>query len=174
MKNTDQKISADQLRELVIVIYDQGPVVVKQAYSDLDLPARTFVDATALLEDLQFESGSFGRLRTYSIYYPEAKGYTYEERRRLKPEICDGHTYRFSQEGWGLIRMQCGFSIGDLISCRISVNRFTQVSRVASSYPELGDPERWDWNVLKIKANRLMHLLWKLGRRIRRHRPPHS
>src|SRR5262245_40223770 len=106
---TTQPISVDQLHQVVAAVFAQGPVVVKQAYSDFDTTTREFLDVKALTEDLRRRPGKSDVFRNYTVYYPEAKGRIYERRIALKPESCDGHTFRFCQEGWGLIQLQCDF-----------------------------------------------------------------
>src|SRR5574340_585483 len=104
---TTQHISIEQLYEIVAAVFDQGDVVVKEAYSEFDCPTREFADASALIDDVSRQRANKAVFLSYVIYYPEARGYTYEERIALKPKHCKGHTFRFSQEGWGLIQLQC-------------------------------------------------------------------
>jgi hypothetical protein len=85
-----QNISQVQVREIVEAIYDQGPVVVKQANSDLGRAPRQFIDANALIDALRFQPGQEYVFFSYVIYYPEAGGHTYEKRITFNPEFCDG------------------------------------------------------------------------------------
>jgi hypothetical protein len=161
---TTQTISEKQLQEIVVAIYDQGPVVVKQAYSDLDAAPREFVDAEALIDELRFRPGQKFLFSSYAIYYPEAKGYIYEERITLKPGSCGDHTFRFSQEGWGLIHLQCNFRNHPKIECRIAVNTETRAGNWSDTIPALRSPDLWDWRVVNKKAGKLIRLLKKLGK----------
>src|SRR5215475_12919693 len=106
---TTQEISIAQLHELIRAVYDQGEVVVKQAYSDFDCQTRSFLDAAALINYMADEPGDRDSLLQCSIYYPEAGGYVFEKRIELRPGSCNGHRFRFSQEGWGLMYLQCHF-----------------------------------------------------------------
>jgi hypothetical protein len=103
---SSQQISLEQLNEIVAAVFAQGPVVVRQAYSNFGCATIEFADADALLDDLHYEPGIGDLFRQYTLYYPEAKGHTHERRVDLKPEACNGHTFRFCQEGWGLIQLQ--------------------------------------------------------------------
>ncbi len=102
---TVQEITLDQLREVTAAVYAQGPVVVRQAYSDYGCATKEFAGAEALLGDLHYEPGVGDVFRQYTLWYPEAKGHTRERRIALKPKACNGHTFRFCQEGWGLIQL---------------------------------------------------------------------
>src|SRR5438876_9942810 len=161
---TTQLISEEQLHEIVAAIFDQRPVTVKQACSDLDCPLKEFTDVNKLIDDLRHQPGQRSVFSNYAIYYPEAKGYTFEKRITLKPESCDGHTFRFSQEGWGLIQFQCSFRDYPTIECRIAVNSEARAGNWYSTYPDFRNPDLWDWGVIKKKAGRLIRLLRKCGR----------
>src|SRR5262249_37587762 len=119
---TVQRILVAHLHAIVNAIFDQRPVVVKQAYSDFDCPLKEFSDANAMLVDLRCQPGQKPVFSHYAVYYPEAKGYTFENRISLKPKSCDGHTFRYALEGWGLIHLRCDFRHYPTIECRIAVN----------------------------------------------------
>jgi hypothetical protein len=162
--HTTQRISIDQLRELVSAIYNQGDVVVKQAYSDFDSVAREFPDAQKLMKDMAYQVGQPVALFTYAIYYPEAIGYVYEKRMTLIPECCDGHTFRFTQEGWGLIHLWSRFQDYPIIECSVTVNSPIRAWTWFDIYPDHRNPDLWDWDVIKAKAGRLVRLLRKYGK----------
>jgi hypothetical protein len=157
-----QHITRQQLAEIVDAIYGQGEVIVKEASSDYDSSLKHFPDANSLHADVD-RAGTRGFL-FYSIYYPEAGGYVYERRIDLIPEKCEGHTHRFKQEGWGLIRLQCRFQDPSDIECSIAVNSEVRASNWSNTYPDLGDPAGWDWKLINSKCGRLTRLLRKLGK----------
>jgi len=161
---TSQEITLEQLVEIVESVFAQGPVVVRQAYSDFGCATREFVDAEALLDDLHYEPGVHDACRNYTLYYPEAKGDTHERRIDLKPDACDGHTFRLRQEGWGLIQLQCNFRKHPMVECRVAVNSAIRVSNWSGTYPDLQNANSWDWVVVERKAGRLVRLLRKMGK----------
>ena len=160
---TTQQISFAQLGELVAAVYSQGPVFVRQAYSEFGCTAREFADAKALLNDLNYKSGDGETFRMYTIYYLEAKGHTYEQRIELDPRKCDGHTFRFRQEGWGLIQLQCDFRKHPIVECCVAVNSKTRAETWSDTHTELESPDAWDWTVIERKAGKLVRLLRRLG-----------
>lgn len=156
-----QHISRQQLAEIVQTIFGQGEVIVKEAISRFDSPTNVFSDADALNGDWDDATSGF---RFYSIYYPDAGGHVYERRIELTQENCDGHTHRFKQEGWGLIRLQCRSRDQDMIECNIAVNSEVRSTNWRDTCPDLKDPAEWDWNIVNSKAGRLVRLLRKLGK----------
>jgi hypothetical protein len=162
---TSQQISLEQLHEVVASVFAQGPVVVRQAYSDFGCPTREFADAKALLDELHYEPGGGDVLRLYTLYYPEAKGHTHERRIVLKPEMCNGHRFRFCQEGWGLIHLQCDFRHHPMVQCHIAVNSEIRATTWSDTYPDFQSPDAWDWAVVEKKAGKLVRLLRRLGKK---------
>ncbi|MBL8820075.1 MAG: hypothetical protein JNL58_28890 [Planctomyces sp.] len=159
-----QQISLEQLNEIVAAVFEQGPVVVRQAYSDFGCATREFADADALLGELHYVPGVGEVFRQYTLYYPEAKGYTHERRIDLKPEECNGHTFRFRQDGWGLIQLQCDFRKHPMVECRVAVNSAIRASNWSDTYPDFQSPSSWDWAVVERKAGRLVRLMRKMGK----------
>ncbi len=161
---TAQQVSLDQLFEIVATVFAQGPVVVRQAYSDFGCPTKEFADAKALCDELSHEPGAGDVLRQYTLYYPEAKGHTHERRIALKPQACEGYRFRFCQEGWGLIQLQCDFRNHPTVECRIAVNSEIRATTWSDTYPDFQNPDSWDWAVVEKKAGRLIRLLRRLGK----------
>jgi hypothetical protein len=168
---TTQKISICQLQEIVAAIFDNGTVVVREAYSDYDCVAKEFGDAKALSDSLKDTNGRGRSFRSYTIYYPDAKGYAFEKRITLNPKSCEGHTFRFTQEGWGLIQFQCDFRNYPAVECRIAVNSSVRAGNWYDTYPEYQNPNLWDWDVIKKKAGRLLRLLRRLGKQAEQAKP---
>jgi hypothetical protein len=161
---TAQQISLDQLHAVVTAVFAQGPVIVRQAYSDFGCGTKEFPDANVLLDDLHFVPRAGDVFRQYTLYYPEAKGHTHERRIALKPQACNGHTFRFCQEGWGLIQLQCDFRKHPRVECRIAVNSEVRATTLGDTYPDIHIPDSWDWTVVEKKAGRLIRLLRRLGK----------
>jgi len=161
---TAQQISMAQLAEIVDAVFAQGPVVVRQAYSDFGCATKEFADVTALCDDLRYKPGAGDTFRQYTIYYPEAKGHTHERRIELNPQKCNGHNFRFCQEGWGLIQLQVDFRKHPNVECRIAVNSENRAATWSGTYPEFQSPDNWDWATLDKKAGRLVRLLRRLGK----------
>jgi hypothetical protein len=161
---TSQQIYLEQLNEIVAAVFAQGPVAVRQAYSNFGCATREFADAGALLGELHYVPGVGDVFRQYTLYYPEAKGYTHERRVDLNPEACNGHTFRFCQEGWGLIQLQCDFRNHPMVECRVAVISAVRASNWSDTYPDFQSPNSWDWAVVERKAGRLVRLLRKMGK----------
>ena len=159
---TTQEMPAERLAEIIHAIYQDGCPNVWEAYSDFDQPLRRFPVCANLLADLVADEKR--KCFHYAIHYPAAKGHVTERRIDLKPEAVPGFTHRFEINGWGLICLQCTFLDSNSIQVRIAVNSETRAMNWSSIYPELADPEAWDWTVVGRHAGRLVRLLRKIGK----------
>jgi hypothetical protein len=145
-----KNVSFDQLKEIVNAVFEQGPVIVKEASSEYDSPTREFANASTLLESMS-QTDEKKRFFAYSLYYPEAKGVVHERKIKLIPEKCGGHTFRFSQEGWGLIQLQCNFRYLPEIECRIAVNSSARADNWKDTYPKIGNRHYGTGRLLRKK-----------------------
>jgi hypothetical protein len=92
------------------------------AYSEYDHELETFASPEGL------EARMAGGLREgkkffyFAIWYPSTGGRVEKERIELKPEACQGHTFRYSVGGRGIFQLQLDFKRDPIVECRIAVN----------------------------------------------------
>lgn len=161
---TTQAISESQLDDVLTSIFASGHPVVKEAYSDFDASTKVFPTLESLQEHIDYTSGQKRKFFYYAIYYPAANGLVVEKRIELKPGAVKNHTHRFCQEGWGLVFLQITFEHPGAVECRLAVNSEKRANNWADTTDRLGDPDSWNWEVIKLHAGRLTRLLRKLGK----------
>jgi hypothetical protein len=161
---TTQHISPSQLDEVLRSVFAAGSPIVKQASSDFDQPTKLFPTVDSLRENMNYATGSTRGFFCYSIYYPDAEGIVTERRIDLKPGAVPGHTHRFAPQGWGLIQLQCDFRKFPSIECRVAVNSDVRAQNWSDTYPEMGSPDLWNWDVINRHAGRLVRLLRKIAK----------
>jgi hypothetical protein len=89
------------------------------------------------------------------------------------PELCDGHTFRYAVEGWGLIQLQLG-GIGPrgLVNSHSNHNTEARARKWSETYPELGPIEIWNWRETTAVLSALNRFIrtklatYKLGSRL--------
>ncbi|MGK0189101.1 MAG: hypothetical protein ACI9R3_004918 [Verrucomicrobiales bacterium] len=162
---TTQHISLVQLEEVLHAVFASESPIVKQATSDFDEPTKTFSSVDSLRENMRFSVGEEKAFFCYSMYYPDAKGMVAERRIDLNPGAVPGHTHRFSQEGWGLIQLQCNFRDFPSIECCVSVNSAERARNWADTFTRMGSPDLWEWKEVNRHAGRLVRPLRKLAKR---------
>jgi hypothetical protein len=98
-----------------------------------------------------------------SIYYPESKGAFIIRKITLNPDKCNGHTFRFSSEGWEVIYIRFHHKYQDKLECNISVNSIERALVWCGTTENMGDPNLWDWKIVNRQARRLIRILRKFG-----------
>lgn len=98
----------------------------------------------------------------FAFWYPAMKGLRIERRVDLDPPR-DGHRFRHSLGGWGLIHLHLYFGAGGRLQCRVAVNSQTRALTREARYPELGPVADWDWRVVETTAFRLSRRLAAMG-----------
>lgn len=161
---TTQLVTEDQIDELVDSIFSSGDPIVKEAYSDFDTATRTFPTPESLRADISYTPEQKRKFFYYSVHYPAADGIVAEKRINLNPGAVKHHTHRFCQEGWGLIFLQVTFQPSGKIQCCVSVNSEARANNWADTGKHLGDPAKWNWDIVNRHAGRLVRLLRKLGK----------
>jgi hypothetical protein len=90
----------------------------------------------------------------------------------LQPELCDGHTFRYAVEGWGLINLHLG-GIGPqgLVNSHSNHNTEARARKWLETHRELGPIELWNWQEITAVSSALNRFIriklatYKLGSR---------
>ena len=98
----------------------------------------------------------------FGFWYPSMKGHAIERKVILDPPR-DGHAFRHSLTGWGLMHLHVYFTHPRKLQCRIAVNSRARAESRQTRYPELGPVSDWDWRVVESYAFRLSRKLAAMG-----------
>lgn len=131
---------------------------VVEAYSAFDSELRAFRSPEELAEYLQAQRKLPEQSAHLAVYYPDMGGRLTYSRLRLEPEQCQGHTYRYSAAGWGLIWVHLDWRQSAAGSF-ISANSKKRATAWAHNSPELGAPEQWNWEAVGRHLRRLRRVL---------------
>jgi len=153
-----EKISLTKLKRLFEALY-HGESLVCEAYSAFDHSIQKFKSASALENYAQTEREAGKDFLNLVAHFPEAKGQVEVRRISLKPEKCNGASWRESVEGWGVIQLQVKHLDSGTAEVRIAVNTEKRAAAWALTYPEMGSPSLWDWQHVEKQARRLIRIL---------------
>lgn len=136
-------------------------VVAYEDYSKFDSELEKYECEEALCEAIYKAVKGDSHSIHFALYYPEAKGHFFEEKKKLNPEKCNGAAYRYIANGWGLIHLQIDLRKKPHLEVRITVNTSKRAETWFPNYPELNEPSLWDWKFVEKQARRIITALKK-------------
>lgn len=157
----EETITLSDLERIVQAVFVEGSPNVYEAYSAFDSDIVSFSNAAELNSYISRpgskKEGSLG----FAVHYPDTKGFVEKRTINLDKDKCDGHSYRYGMNGWGLIHFQINLQKAPSVSCRFAVNTEKRANLWSATYPELNSPAKWDWKAVERHARRLIRELKK-------------
>lgn len=154
-----QTIDKDKLFELFKFILSDSKALVYESYSKME-------EELILINDFSefknyFESSILKNEKNFmfGIYYPEGKGNVSISKINLDPKRCNGKTYRYTINGWGIIGVNLNWKSETQIECYVSVNSKKRAENWESINPEFGSPELWDWKIIESNTRKIINRL---------------
>ena len=151
------------LTQLGELLFQSGAPVVFDAYSAYGQPLRSFRTPSELIAEIESALATGQKSLYFKLQYPDTKGHVAERKIVLDPKKCNGHTWRYTVEGWGLIQFQADLRRAPAIECRVAVNTQKRAEAWGSTYPELRAPGLWDWRVVQHHAGRIIRKMKKIA-----------
>jgi hypothetical protein len=152
-------MSLASVDSLMRTIFASGNPTVMENYSAYEAPPQLFTSHTDVLSFAEAESSKHAGAVNIAIYYPDMQGRLEVTRVPLNPQKCQGATYRFCCEGWGVIYAYLPVAAPVGIAPFISANSEKRATSWASTYPNLGSPQMWDWTSVTRHLRRLRRAL---------------
>ena len=99
-----------------------------------------------------------------TLWPTAASGKVETTRYGLNPESCAGATFRHRITGWGLIQLQLG-GVRDrsVVHSHTNHNSRERVLKWALPDHEMGDPDDWDWAVVRSTSSKLNRFIRKIA-----------
>lgn len=98
----------------------------------------------------------------FVIYSPEFEGKLEMTRIELNPKHCEGHTYRYRTDGWGLIHIHFSSMRNNrLDDSQISHNSEKRANAWFPNYPELRSPDLWNWKAIEKASRKIEYRIKK-------------
>jgi hypothetical protein len=83
----------------------------------------------------------------FQLWTPRWKGDIVFRKIELDPKYCNGHTFRYSTEGWGLIQLYFGgVKQGELHRSHVGHQSEKRAMALENGALNLGPVSKWDWN----------------------------
>lgn len=152
-------MSLDSVDALMRVVFANDTPTVMEKYSDYDATPRRFSTHDDVLTFAETEVSKPAGAVSIAIHYPDMRGRLAVTRISLNPEACQGATYRFCCEGWGVIYAYLPVAEPVGIAPFISANSEKRAMAWASTYPKWDSPASWDWGAVNRHLRRLRRAL---------------
>jgi hypothetical protein len=163
MPNLDFYAIGTDLDVVIDVAFAQTGCRIFESYSRPDHDIIEFTSADQLRAKLSPEPipGSAHQL-TLQIVVPEGP---FEIRRfAVNPDVCDGHAFRHSIEGWGLIQFYLGGSgIHGVINSHTNHNSMARARAWEPVHADLRPVDQWDWKAVGSVSSRINRMIHKLA-----------
>ena len=143
---------------LLTWLFSEDTCHVYELGSDWERPLRQFHSASEVLA--QFDRRYTTGLKWDTIHlklYVLGAGPPFEPHRiSLDPKYCDGATFRYGAEGWGLIQFYLGgLTPNGLVSSHTNHNSQRRAEVWSSAIPEWPNVALWDFNRITSFSSRL-------------------
>lgn len=148
----------EAVETLAFAIFEPGEVTVVEAYSTFGGELISFRSHQELAEYVRAQRDAPGQSAHVAIRYRDMGGDLLRLRQPLDPMKSQGHTYRYSAAGWGLIWVRLEWRQSPAGSF-ISANSEKRAMAWAPTHPELGAPEQWNWAAVSRHLRRLRRVL---------------
>lgn len=143
---------------LAEAIFKESPTAVVEAYSSFGQELRDFKSPAEICEYAKANQGTNSASVHLAILYDDMAGTLSRTRIEINPSKCNGYTYRYTAEGWGLIWVYLEMkqsSVGSFISA----NSEKRANTWAATYPERESPTVWHWPAVARHLRRLRRVL---------------
>ena len=165
MPNCDFYAVDGDLKRIVEFVFHELDCRVFELSSEPDKELREFKSAEEVLQ-----IAGFGKCRgkTHSVYlqlWPRsARGKIHVQRIGLDPKACNGATFRYQIQGWGLIQLYLGgISKAGVIHSHSNHNSEKRAQKWASTHEELDEVSSWDWREVNRVSRQLNRHIQKMA-----------
>lgn len=95
---------------------------------------------------------------TFQLWSPRFKGDLNFRKVKLDPRHCNGHTFRYSTDGWGLIQLYFGGLMNnELNRSHIGHQSEKRALTWEASYKEMGLVNKWNWKEVEQTGRKLKY-----------------
>lgn len=166
MPNCDFYANSEDHIDLLTWLFSEGTCHVYESYSDFETPLKRFFSSSEVIAqfDRQYATGEKWKNVHLQLHVTGAGPSLVPRRLSLNPTVCDGATYRYSAEGWGLVQLYLGGPTNKgLEDSHTNHNTQKRAEAWAPSIPSQSDVGLWDFKRITSFSSRLNRQVRKLS-----------
>ena len=157
---------ADESDKIKILefIFNQTDLQVFDLYSELGQNICEYKNIEDITSKFDLKNGGNLTLN-FNLWSPKHGGQVAFRKVKLDPKYCNGHTFRYATEGWGLIQLYFGgFKNNQLTKSHIGHFNEKGALKWASIGDFKGKVSDWDWAEIQVTSRKLKyHIQHKMG-----------
>lgn len=159
MANLDFYADEPDIKNILEFIFAETDCKIFEAYSEFDSDLREFKSVSEVLEAYD---NSIGTL-LLQLWSPSVSSNVIVKKISLDPQKCDGATYRFRFEGWGLVQLNFRrIQDEEIYPSHFGHNSEKRARKWESiDFDELDLVDNWDWQLLKEISGKIQYLIRK-------------
>ena len=158
MPNCDFYATVEDHEGLLSWLFSEATCRVFELSSDFELPLRQFQSPEEVLQQFErrYPTGEKWREVHLQLYVIGAGPQFKPRRVALDPKACEGATFRYEAEGWGLVQLYLASATTDgLENSHTNHNSEKRAEAWAPTYRKHGDPSAWDFKRITSFSSRL-------------------
>ncbi|MCP4371772.1 MAG: hypothetical protein GY797_27185 [Deltaproteobacteria bacterium] len=165
MPNCDFYAVGNDIDRIFEFVFNDLDCRIFESYSPFEMDIVEFKS----LDDLNRRySLGMCKKRNYSallqMWPINASSKVFFKRIELDPKKCNGATFRYRMNGWGLIQLYVGgISELGIIHSHTNHNSEKRAHKWAGTYDDMGSPEEWDWKEVTRISSKLNRQIRKLS-----------
>ena len=168
MPNCDFYAAGDDLTNVLEVVFSLDDFRVFESYSPFDQELKEFKNPKEVSERYSLgECRGTGHSVLLSLFPLRAASPTSVRQHRisLQPEKCEGATFRWTVEGWGLIALHLGgASSAGIVGSHANHASESRARKWEPTYEDRsGSVGEWDWSEVSRASGRLNRRIRKLA-----------
>lgn len=144
-------------------LFENTDLQVFDIYSEYGQEICQYRSATEIAAKFDLENGGQS-VATFQMWSPRFGGEVIFSRIELKPRYCNGHTFRYSTKGWGLIQLYLGGCQNNTLFYS-HVGHFNEKGALGweNVNEEKGKVSRWNWKEISAASRSLKYQIHKMS-----------
>jgi hypothetical protein len=158
MPNCDFYATIEDHEDILSWLFSEETCDVFELGSGFEQPLKQFRTANDVLCEFDRHYPNGEKWKTVHLQlYVKGAGPKFTPRRvALNPKFCDGSTFRYAAEGWGLVQLYLSSESADgLENSHTNHNSKKRAETWAPTYRDLSDPSSWDFDRISSFSSRL-------------------
>jgi hypothetical protein len=151
-------VSDEAVESIADAIFKERPATVVEAYSEFGQELIELHTAKDFCTYARSKRKSDGYIHL-AVQYPDMAGKITRTLIELDPSKCNGHTFRYRSQGWGLVWVYLNLSPTGKLESFISANSEKRAVAWAPTYPDMEAPSTWHWPSVSRHLRRLRRAL---------------